>query len=96
MPEPQVQFAAAIVASWARYAEGIDEQGEPINVVDRLKERVMAAANRYPADPHAFLRDEELFGNLIDEPKFVAAYDRALSSLHEVGARETLRMLLEA
>ncbi|WP_166979661.1 mannitol dehydrogenase family protein [Paramicrobacterium fandaimingii] len=93
-PEPQVQFAAAIVASWARYAEGIDEQGEPIEVVDRLKDRVMAAANRYPEDPHSFLRDEELFGNLIDEPVFVAAYDRALSSLHEVGARETLPMLL--
>ncbi|PFG30103.1 mannitol dehydrogenase family protein [Paramicrobacterium agarici] len=96
MPEPHVQFAAAIVASWARYAEGVDEQGEPIDVVDRLKERVMAAAQRYPDDKHGFLRDEELFGNLVDEPVFVEAYDRVLSSLQEVGARETLRMLLAA
>ncbi|MCW4459252.1 mannitol dehydrogenase family protein [Microbacterium sp. MPKO10] len=94
MPEPHVRFAAAIVASWARYAEGVDEQGEPIDVVDRLKERVMAAAQRYPDDKHAFLRDKELFGDLIDQPVFVEAYDRVLSSLHEVGARETLRMLL--
>ena len=26
-----------VVASWARYAEGVDEQGEPIEVVDRLR-----------------------------------------------------------
>jgi mannitol 2-dehydrogenase len=31
-----VTLSAAIVASWARYAEGVDEQGEPITVVDRL------------------------------------------------------------
>ena len=29
---------AAVVASWARYAEGVDEQGEPIEVVDRLRD----------------------------------------------------------
>lgn len=29
-----VHLSAAIVASWARYAEGIDEAGEPIDLVD--------------------------------------------------------------
>ena len=28
--------SAAVVASWARYAEGLDDHGEPIEVVDRL------------------------------------------------------------
>src|SRR5215213_2288723 len=31
-----VRLAAAVVASWARYAEGVDEQGQSIQVVDRL------------------------------------------------------------
>jgi mannitol 2-dehydrogenase len=90
----EVIFSAAIVASWARYAEGVDEQGEPIEVVDRLAERVMAAAAEYPRDPHAFLRDEELFGDLLDQERFVAAYDHVLSLLHTVGARKTLEALL--
>src|SRR4029079_8500097 len=34
--ERDVRLASAVVASWARYAEGIDEQGDPIEVVDRL------------------------------------------------------------
>ena len=32
-----VRLAAAVVASWARYAEGIDdEEDQPIEIVDRL------------------------------------------------------------
>ena len=35
----EVTLSAAVVASWARYAEGVDEQGRPIEVVDRLADR---------------------------------------------------------
>ena len=57
-PGGEIRRSAAIVASWARYAEGVDEQGEPIEVVDRLKESLMAAApgrgrNRWPSFPTA-------------------------------------------
>lgn len=38
--------SAAILAGWAGYAEGTDEQGNPIDVVDRLEDAVMAAAVR--------------------------------------------------
>src|SRR3984885_12952045 len=31
-----VRLAAAVVASWARYAEGVNEWGEPFEVVDQL------------------------------------------------------------
>jgi mannitol 2-dehydrogenase len=90
----EVMLSAAIVASWARYAEGVDEQGQPIEVVDRLADRVMAAAALYRSDPHAFLRDEELFGDLVQKERFVAAYDHVMGLLHTVGARTTLESLL--
>jgi mannitol 2-dehydrogenase len=88
-----VRLSAAVVASWARYDEGVDEQGEPIPVVDRLREPLMAAAARHPQDPLAFLRDRSLFGDLVDEPRFVEPYTWALDSLHRVGARATLEAL---
>jgi mannitol 2-dehydrogenase len=68
-----VELSAAIVASWARYAEGVDEQGEPVEMVDQIRERVMAGASGYPLDRHAFFRDRDLFGNLIVDVQFVAA-----------------------
>ena len=88
-----VRLSAAIVASWARYAEGVDEQGEPIQVVDRLREPLMAAAARHGEDPLAFLRDRSLFGDLVDEPRFTEPYLWALDSLHRAGARATLEQL---
>jgi mannitol 2-dehydrogenase len=88
-----VRLSAAIVASWARYAEGVDEQGEPIEVVDRLREPLMAAAARRGQDPLAFLRDRTLFGDLVDDPRFVEPYTWALDSLHRVGACTTLEAL---
>lgn len=85
--------SAAIVASWARYDEGTDEQGNPIDVVDRLKEPLMAAAARQREEPLAFIANREVFGDLIDNAVFVAAYTQALNDLHRVGARAALEAL---
>jgi mannitol 2-dehydrogenase len=90
-----IEHAAAVVASWARYAEGVDEQGEPIEVVDRLRDGLMANARRQRDDPDAFIANRELFGDLVDDRRFVAAYRAALSSLHERGARATLESIVD-
>lgn len=92
-----VEAAALVVAAWARYAEGHDEDGTPIEVVDRRKKDLMAAAARHEDDILAFLRDRELFGDLVDEAEFTTAYTRALRGLRDEGARATLEALgLEA
>ena len=89
-------LSAAVVASWARYAEGVDEQGGTIDVVDRLADRLKATAARQHDEPLAFVSDREIFGDLVDEPAFVQAYLDALDSLHAVGARATLEKLVSA
>jgi mannitol 2-dehydrogenase len=90
----QISRSAAVVASWARYAEGIDEQGQPIEVVDPLKEELMALAARDREDPDAFIANRRVFGDLVDDKRFVVAYRSALTSLHEHGARATLQSLI--
>ncbi|WP_394940486.1 mannitol dehydrogenase family protein [Psychromicrobium sp. YIM B11713] len=94
----EIQRSAGIVASWARYAEGLDEAGEPIVVVDQLKDSLMAAAARQipgvpGGDKLAFIANRAVFGDLIDDERFVAAYSVALDSLHQAGARATVRSL---
>jgi mannitol 2-dehydrogenase len=90
-----VRRSAAIVASWARYAEGVDESGSPIDVVDRRRDSVMAYAARQQDAPEAFLQQRDLFGDLADDARFVAEYRWALDSLTRDGARTTLRALAE-
>jgi mannitol 2-dehydrogenase len=88
-----VTLSAAVVASWARYAEGVDEQGEPINVVDRLADTLRQIAAQQREDPLAFVKNQELFGFLATEPAFTEPYLNALNSLHTRGARATLEAL---
>jgi len=90
----EIRLSAAIVASWARYAEGVDEQGAPITVVDRLAEQLTSVARRQREDPLAFVADRTLFGDLVDDPRFTEAYQQTLTSLHERGARATLELLV--
>jgi mannitol 2-dehydrogenase len=87
----EIRRSAAVVASWARYAEGIDEQGEPIEVVDRYAESLTRLARGARG---AFIANRELFGDLADDKRFVTAYLSALDSLHERGARATLQALI--
>ncbi|MCU1604522.1 MAG: Mannitol dehydrogenase domain protein [Modestobacter sp.] len=91
----EIRRSAAVVASWARYAEGVDEEGQPIEVVDPRKEALMSAARRQREDPLAFLADRDLFGDLADDERFTTPYLATLSSLHMRGARATLESLVD-
>jgi mannitol 2-dehydrogenase len=91
-----IRLSAATVASWARYAEGVDEQGEPIDVQDQLADSLVPPAKSQLENPTAFIENAALFGDLAKEPRFVDAYLWALNSLHEVGARATLENLVHA
>jgi mannitol 2-dehydrogenase len=90
----EIRRSAAIVASWARYAEGVDEEGRPIEVVDRLKDELVPLARSQREHPLAFVSRRDLFGDLVDDQRFVAAYRTALDSLHSKGARQTLEELV--
>jgi mannitol 2-dehydrogenase len=90
----EIRRSAAVVASWARYAEGVDEAGQPIEVVDRMRDSLMELARRQRSDPDAFISNRDIFGDLIDKKPFVSAYRSALASLHERGARATLESLV--
>jgi mannitol 2-dehydrogenase len=91
----EIRRSAAVVASWARYCEGVDEEGRPIEIADRRRDSLMANARRQREDPLAFLADRDLFGDLVDDERFTASYLAALASLHERGARATLEALVD-
>jgi mannitol 2-dehydrogenase len=82
--------AALVVAAWARYAEGVDEQGAPIEIADQRREAVVTRALESREDPAAFLADDSLFGELASNPEFVTAFVASLDALRADGAREAL------
>ncbi|MGA8548485.1 MAG: mannitol dehydrogenase family protein, partial [Mycobacterium sp.] len=89
-----IRLAAAVVASWARYAEGVSEWGEPFEVVDQLADSLVPIARSHHENPTAFIEIIAMFGDLAQQPRFVQAYRWALDSLHHKGARATLEALV--
>ena len=89
-----IRLSAATVASWARYAEGVDEQGEPIDVQDQLADTLVPLAQSQRDNPTAFIENTDVFGDLAASGRFVEAYLWALDSLHRDGARATLEALM--
>jgi mannitol 2-dehydrogenase len=63
-------------------------------VEDRRREQIIATAPKAGHDPLEFLADPTLFGDLVHNERFVAAYLDVLNSLHERGAKETLQWLV--
>ena len=85
--------SVAIVASWARYDEAVDEEGEPITIVDSLRDVLVPLARSQRDDPLAFVSHRQVFGDLVDDERFTAVYLRVLESLHSRGSRATLEHL---
>ena len=85
--------AIAIAVTWARFAEAVDEQGRPIELVDVEKDEVLARGAQQGEDPLALARSTRWFGDLADDPRFAAVYTEQLALIHEVGAREFLTRL---
>jgi mannitol 2-dehydrogenase len=88
--EGDVRRSALVIAAWARYAEGVDEAGDPIEIVDRRRDLLTSAASQQGEDRLAFLRNRDLFGDLADRERFTTEYVAALDALHRDGARRTL------
>lgn len=91
-----VELAAGIVASWAAFARGVDETGEPIPFIDRQRTNVERAVARQVDDPVGFLRDPLIFGDLAEDPAFAGAFRRIYGDIQSRGSRAALETLVGA
>jgi mannitol 2-dehydrogenase len=89
----EIRRTAAVIAGWARYAEGVDDHGNPIIVRDRGQPALSDRARGQRSDPRAFVGWHEIFGGLATDEVFLEAYDTALQTLDERGARATVDAL---
>jgi mannitol 2-dehydrogenase len=88
-----VSVSAAIIASWAIFAE----QGDAVQVRarDRQETLVSAAVTRQKSDPIGFLRDPILFGALDTVALFTEQFQRVYDDIRVRGARYSFASLME-
>ena len=90
-----VKGLALVSAMWCRYCYGESESGKAIPPNDPSWDRLQAAAKPARDDPRAFLAMRDIFGELADDPTYVAAFSSALGSLWTNGVRATLADYLQ-
>ncbi len=88
----EIRRSVAVLAAWARTAEGTDDRGRPIELADPRREALLARARE--ADPLAFLRERDVFGDLAEDPRVAASFTATLTSLRERGTRATVEALV--
>ena len=83
-----IKMAAFMVAAWAIYSLGKDENGKVLNIKDALKLILDIKANAAKENPKTFLEIDSIFGNLIDATPFVDAYTLAYKNITTNGVEK--------
>ncbi|MDQ2823165.1 MAG: mannitol dehydrogenase family protein [Pseudomonadota bacterium] len=84
------------VACWLRYLNGSADNGAAMLLNDPYAERLQAHALQGGPDASALLSLREFFGELPDQPRFVAGVGDALERLYRMCARGALEQVLAA
>ena len=85
-----IDYLSLTVAAWCRYLTSRDRQGQLIPIEDPLADILTQHACLSELDPRPLLSISEIFGDLVQSPRFFEAVADQLRSLHDFGAKGTL------
>ncbi|MCL4146501.1 UNVERIFIED_CONTAM: hypothetical protein GTU68_048791 [Idotea baltica] len=78
-----IKFATLVIAAWCYYSDkGMDRNGHAIEIVDAMSTKLHQAAKDTQTDPLAFIRQESIFGNLIENERFTKLYKEAVQKIY--------------
>jgi len=91
----ETRRAALVVAAWALYLKGVDENGDTYTIPDPRAEFCQGLVADDALITQRLLAVEEIFGTAIPRSaQFVAAFEWCCNSLREVGVTRTLERVL--
>jgi mannitol 2-dehydrogenase len=83
------------VAGWCRYLQGLDLEGRRLDIVDERAEELGRLARAGGTDPRPLLAVTSVFGDLGNDPAFVAAVADLLVQFELRGVRATVAAALD-
>lgn len=91
-----IKYATFILAAWCYYSDkGIQENGEPLEIIDAQKEALHQAAQKTENDWTGFLNQNEIFENLNKNERFLKAYTSIVQAIYkEKSIRKLMNELL--
>ena len=85
-----IDLAAFVIAAWAIYGLGVDENGNKIQVRDAMEGVLRNKAIASKTNPKTFLEIEPIFGSLADSESFVETYTKAYKDIMQFGVKKCI------
>ncbi|MET3924338.1 mannitol dehydrogenase family protein [Devosia sp. 2618] len=92
--QQSVNGLSLVSALWCRYCYGTTDSGAVIEPNDPNWDRLTAQSKLAKDDPKAWLAMTDIYGDLANQPAFVAAFSHALTTLWSLGTKATLERYL--
>ncbi|MBB4080764.1 mannitol 2-dehydrogenase [Lewinella aquimaris] len=81
-----IEFATLVLAAWCYYSDKqVNENGEPLEIIDAMQAELKEAAQDTPANSLAFLQQPAIFGNLTNDKRFTQEYERMVRTIYRGG-----------
>ncbi len=92
----RIELATLVIAAWCYYSDkGVNQAGEPLEIVDDMKTELHEAASGTESDPLSFLKLKSVFGDLIQNETFTDTYSGLVGQLYETpDIAQQMRLLL--
>ncbi len=79
-----INYGTFILAVWAYYSDkGVDINNNPIEIIDVRKKELHENAKQYEQDNLSFLRIPDIFGNLLENERFVKSYSKIIKAIYK-------------
>nr|WP_320016731.1 mannitol dehydrogenase family protein [uncultured Desulfobacter sp.] len=79
-----IDYATLVIATWCYYSDkGINRHGVGLDIVDAMKDQLHQAAMGTQNDVLSFLKLEPIFGDLIDNERFITLYAEQVKAIYE-------------
>ena len=79
-----IEIATLLIAAWCYYSDQqTDDAGQPLEIIDAMKEQLHQAAEKTHTDALSFLKVREVFGNLADNETFTSLYTDTVKRFYE-------------
>lgn len=85
-----IEYAAFVIAAWAIYSLGVNENGDSLTIKDVMKTVLHDKALASKANPQAFLEIESVFGTLKNSEAFVEAYSKSYKNILELDVEKCI------
>lgn len=79
-----IEYATLILAAWCYYSDqGINENNEPLEIIDAMKAELHQAAQHTQQEALAFLKQPAIFGDLSENKRFVKKYKEVIQLIYQ-------------